>query len=251
VDLRLQPNQISCPILAFVMSLTVIVQFYNESKTLKQLVNQLENISLTTISHCIFVNDGSTDDSLRILSTALAASNLSYEIINKVNGGKSSAIKAGSVFVNTSHVVVLDSDLELATSDIERLWQIVCSDESEFVFGFRRFFAHSSFTWRYSRGNQLISNFYGILFNEVITDIMCGYKLVPADFLRNLPFRYKKFGLEIEIPMEMWLQRKRPYEIEVSYSARSRSQGKSISVRDGISVVFSILKFRVTRRRKS
>ena len=79
---------------------------------------------------------------------------------------------------------------------------------------------------------------------------MCGYKLVPSELLKTLPFKYKKFGLEIEIPMKMWQQSLRPYEVEVSYKARTRAQGKSISVKDAISVIFSMAVFRLISRRK-
>ena len=148
--------------------------FYNEERTLPELVRQLSELPSDVVNKVIFVNDGSTDGSLALLETALSSTNLPHKIINKSNGGKASAIKIGASHLETSHVVILDSDLELATSDIARLWKIVQSGESDYVFGYRRFLAHSSFTWRYSRGNQLISNIYGILFNEVITDIMCG-----------------------------------------------------------------------------
>ena len=80
---------------------------------------------------------------------------------------------------------------------------------------------------------------------------MCGYKLVPSEFLKSLPFKYRKFGLEIEIPMLLWKERLRPFEIEVSYKARSRAQGKSISVKDALEVIFSLSKFRIMNRRNN
>lgn len=232
-------------------SLTVLVPFYNEERTLPELVRQLSELPSGVVNKVIFINDGSTDGSLPLLEAALTNINWPYKIINKSNGGKASAIKEGAGYLETSHVVILDSDLELATSDITRLWQIVISGESDYVFGYRRFLAHSSFTWRYSRGNQLISNIYGILFNEVITDIMCGYKLVPSEFLRSLSFKYRKFGLEIEIPMHLWKARRRPFEIEVAYKARTRAQGKSISVKDALEVIFSLIKFRISNQRSN
>jgi hypothetical protein len=42
----------------------------------------------------------------------------------------------------------------------------------------------------------------------------------------------------------------RPYEIEVSYKARTRSEGKSISVKDAIRVIASMATFRITHKRK-
>ncbi len=230
-------------------NLTVLVPIYNEERTITQLVGQLSELPLGTIKQCIFVDDGSTDHSVEILTQALNQSDLPHLVLKKGNGGKASAIKHGAKSLTTSHVVILDSDLELATSDIAKLWKVVQKGESDFVFGYRKFLAHSSFTWRYSRGNQLISNLYGLFFNEVITDIMCGYKLIPSHILQQLPYKYKKFGLEIEIPMHMWQLRQRPYEIEVSYKARSRAEGKSISVKDALAVISAMATFRMTHRR--
>ena len=230
-------------------TLTALIPFYNEERTICELVRQLDALPKGTLSECIFVDDGSIDASLQILKSSLETVHFKFQIISKGNGGKASAIKEGSRSLTTSHVVILDSDLELVTSDIEKLWRVVQEGESDFVFGYRAFLAHSSFTYRYSRGNQLISNIYGILFNEVITDIMCGYKLLPSQSLQELPFKYRHFGLEIEIPMEMWRHHQRPYEVEVSYKARTRAQGKSISVKDALAVISSMAVFRVTHRR--
>jgi len=231
-------------------TLTVLVPFFNEERTIQELVTQLAHLPEGTVDQCIFVDDGSTDNSMAILKKALETHRLPHQVISKENGGKASAILTGSAALKTSHVVILDSDLELATSDIARMWEVVQTNRSDFVFGYRKFLAHSSFTWRYSRGNQLISNLYGLFFNEVITDIMCGYKLIPSTNLKTLPYRYKKFGLEIEIPMHMWRLRQRPFEVEVSYKARTRAEGKSISVIDALAVIVSMAAFRLTHRRQ-
>jgi len=212
-------------------TLTALIPFFNEERTIVELINQLDALPEGILAECVFVDDGSTDASSQLLTQALTGVHFKFQIIAKANGGKASAIKEGSKALTTSHVVILDSDLELATSDIEKLWRVVQSGENDFVFGYRAFLAHSSFTYRYSRGNQLISNIYGILFNEVITDIMCGYKLVPSETLRSLPYKYKHFGLEIEIPMQMWLSHQRPFEVDVAYRARTRAQGNLFQLR--------------------
>ena len=230
-------------------TLTVLVPIFNEARTIRELVRQLEEIQAGVISECIFVNDGSTDSTLELLKGALSNASFKHQIISQKNGGKASAIHAGAQLVTTSHVIILDSDLELETKDVQVFWKVVTEGKSDIVFGYRKFLAHSSFTYRYSRGNQVLSNLYGIFFNEVITDIMCGYKLVPTSVLQELPYKFKKFGLEIEIPMQMWKKRLRPYEVEVSYHARTRAEGKSITVKDALSIIFSMARFRITNRR--
>lgn len=230
-------------------TLTVLIPIFNEDRTIQELVRQLDGIQHGVISECVFVNDGSTDSTLALLSESLKNVGFKYQVFSQENGGKAGAIRSGAKLVTTTHVIILDSDLELETSDVPIFWKIVTDGKSDFVFGYRKFLAHSSFTYRYSRGNQVLSNLYGIFFNEVITDIMCGYKLVPTHILQELPYKFKKFGLEIEIPMQMWKKRMRPYEVEVHYHARTRAEGKSISVKDAVAIIISMAYFRLTNRR--
>jgi len=74
---------------------------------------------------------------------------------------------------------------------------------------------------------------------------MCGYKLVPTKFLREIPFKKKGFAIEYEIPMEMIRSGVKPFEIPVSYSPRTRDSGKGIFASDGIKILFSMLLKRI------
>jgi glycosyltransferase involved in cell wall biosynthesis len=226
-------------------TLCLIVPIYNESRTIEKLIQGLLQLESGTFKECIFVDDGSTDKTLKILSECLQKVPFDYEIISKPNGGKSSAIREGIKVVSASHVLIFDADLEQNPADIKKLWSIVLNDTSNYVFGYRQFLAQSAFTYRYTLGNRLISNWYGFFFNQVITDIMCGLKLVPIQFLRELDFKYKNFGIEIEIPIAMWRNGIRPYEIPVDYSPRSWTDGKSIGVRDALQIIFSIALCRI------
>ena len=230
--------------------LTIIIPFFNEERTLGKLVQELESLPPKTFNCCIFVDDGSEDNSLAQLESALHIVKFEYLVLKKANGGKASAIQFASQSVKTSHALILDADLELDTNDVIKMWKIVMDGKSDVVFGYRLFLAQSSFTYRFTYGNKLISHIFGILYNEVITDIMCGFKLIPSDYLRSIPFRFSKFAVEVEIPLMLWLQRVRPYEIEVAYNPRSRAEGKVIGVKDALQVIFDMVWFRIRMKNK-
>lgn len=231
-------------------TLSVLVPIYNESRTLAELIAQIDQLLGSVIVECIFINDGSTDNSGEILTSELAKVSFKYQVINQVNGGKSNAIKHGTKLVTSSHVIILDADLELDTQDVIALWQVVLDGKSDVVFGYRHFLAQSAFTYRYAKGNAVISNLYGLLFNEVVTDIMCGYKLVPTKILKELPYKFKKFAIEIEIPIYLWKQRIRPHEVKVGYSPRSRLDGKMISAKDAVAIIFTLFIHRALKARR-
>lgn len=231
-------------------SLTVLVPIYNESRTLPELVNQIDTILSKDIAECIFINDGSTDNSREVLAHALTKVSFKHQVLTQQNSGKSSAIKAGAKLVKSSHSIILDADLELETQDVIKLWKVVLDGKADVVFGYRHFLAQSAFTYRYAKGNLIISNLYGLLYNEVVTDIMCGYKLVPTKVLQDLPYKFKKFAIEVEIPIYLWKQRIRPHEVKVGYSPRSRLDGKMISAKDAVSIICTLIVHRALKARR-
>lgn len=227
-------------------SLSLIVPVFNESATIPKLVNQLLELSINELHEIIFVDDGSTDNSKFLLERLLVSTNLPYKILSKKNGGKSSAIKLGSEILTSSHVLIVDADLELRIEDIPKLWSVVLNNESDFVFGARVFTAQGSFSWRYTKANKFMSNLFGLLFDVLVTDIMCGYKLVPVNFLTKLDFRLQGFAIELEIPLEMMRQEESIYEVPVQYWARRRLDGKKIRKRDGLKIILLMFQGRIS-----
>lgn len=231
-------------------TLTVLIPFFNEERTIPELVRQLDLLPKGILSECIFVDDGSSDSSALLLKTALQGVHFKFQIISKANGGKASAVHVATKHITTTHALILDADLELNTNDVTKLWAVVQAGKSDIVFGYRSFLAQSAFTYRYARGNQFLTHLYGLLFNEVITDIMCGFKLMPTQYFKECPFRYSKFGIEVELPLYLWLKRIRPFEVLVDYKPRSRKEGKVIGVKDAIQIIFDLVYFRVKMSRK-
>jgi len=231
-------------------TLSVVIASFNEARFLPVLVERLQVIA-NDVKCFIFVDDGSTDSSSKIIQEKLENADLSYQIVEKENGGKASAVQAGISKVLTSHVAILDADLELDPLEIPKLWEPIKNGEAEAVYGYREFRAHSSYTFRYSYGNKFLSNFYGVLFNEVISDIMCGYKLVPVEVFTSRVVKSSNFGIELDLTVALWLARVKPIEIAVSYKARGKSEGKVIGVRDALQIALRMIWLRVFKVRQS
>jgi hypothetical protein len=79
---------------------------------------------------------------------------------------------------------------------------------------------------------------------------MCGYKLVPTRFLTSIPYKFKNYAIEIEIPIHLWEQSIRPFEVQVEYRPRSRSDGKGITVKDAIRIILTLITYRVLKARR-
>lgn len=87
---------------------SIIVPVYNAEKTLKECVNSLIKQTYSNIE-IILVNDGSKDNSLKICKE-FAEKDSRIIVIDKLNGGVSSARNAGLDIASGEYVMFCDSD---------------------------------------------------------------------------------------------------------------------------------------------
>ena len=96
--------------------ISVIVPIYKVEKYVEACINSLLNQSYRDFE-LILVDDGSPDDSLRIVESVLAkGTDVSVHIIRKSNGGVSSARNVGITRASGEYVIMIDSD-DVISSD--------------------------------------------------------------------------------------------------------------------------------------
>jgi dolichol-phosphate hexosyltransferase len=81
--------------------------------------------------------------------------------------------------------------------------------------------------------------------------IMCDADLEysPAALYRQLDIRQTGFGMEAEVTGKLLRRGFRPYEVPISYKARSREEGKKLTWRDGAEALWILLRQRFAARR--
>lgn len=103
------------------VKVSIVVPVYNVEKYLSACLSSCINQTLYDIE-IICVNDGSTDNSLHILE-AFAEVDHRIKIVNKPNGGLSSARNAGIKNSCGEIIMFLDSDDYIAPNACERVWR--------------------------------------------------------------------------------------------------------------------------------
>ncbi len=103
-------------------NLSLVIPVYNEKENLKKLVEEIiESLDKKFVFEIIFVNDGSTDQSLEILNQIQKRyKNIYVHNIIK-NKGQSFCIFKGVELSNFSTIVTLDADLQNDPKDIQNL----------------------------------------------------------------------------------------------------------------------------------
>ncbi len=93
-----------------IISITVIIPFCNEEKTIHKLIESLLRQSLSTNSwNVLFVNDNSTDRSTDVISR-LCEGRLNFRILDNDGSGKKLALTTGLKSVKEGLIVTTDAD---------------------------------------------------------------------------------------------------------------------------------------------
>jgi hypothetical protein len=71
---------------------------------------------------------------------------------------------------------------------------------------------------------------------------------MPVALFRSLNLRSRGFGMEAEITAKLLRRKIRPYEVPISYRARTRDEGKKITWKDGVEALWILGRERVRRR---
>lgn len=161
--------------------------------------------------------------------------------------GKGAAVRTGAGHAKGDYLVILDADLEYDPQDIPRLLEPVLDRRATVVYGSRTFGSHTAYSFWYVVGNKMVTMAANVLFNSYISDLETGYKLMPVDLYRSLSIRSKGFGMEAETTGKLLRSGIRPYEIPISYRARSREEGKKITWMDGVDALRILMRERVRR----
>lgn len=216
---------------------------YNEEARLGEALKQSLAVEYPCEIELLVINDGSQDGTAEILDGCDDAR--LRAIHHPKNMGKGAAIRTAVESANGDYMVILDADLEYDPKDIPRLLQPVLDSRATVVYGNRTFGGHAAYSFWYVMGNKGVTLVANVLFNSYIGDLETCYKLMPLELYRSLNVKSRGFGMEAEVTGKLLRRRIRPYEIPISYTARTREEGKKITWRDGVEALLILMRERV------
>jgi glycosyltransferase involved in cell wall biosynthesis len=227
------------------MKLSILMPVYNEEVRVADAVKQALDVDYPTEIELVIVDDGSRDRTAEILH-GLTDERLRV-VVHPRNRGKGAAIKTAVENAGGDYMVILDADLEYDPQDIPKLLEPVLDGRATVVYGNRTFGSHSSFSFWYVMGNKAVTTAANMLYNCYLGDLETCFKLMPVSLYRSLQVRSAGFGMEAEVTGKLLRNRHRPYEVPISYRARTREEGKKITWKDGVEALWILSRERMRK----
>ncbi len=225
------------------MKLSVLMPAYNEAATIRLAIKRVLDVHYPCDVELVVVDDGSLDNTSEVLSS-IEDPRL---VVSKhpVNKGKGAAVRTAAAMATGDYLVVFDADLEYTPEDLLSLLAPVQHGDAQVVYGVRRFGASTAHSFWFVIGNQVNTFTANALFNTWISDLHTCLKLMPVPLFRQLPVKENGFGLDTEITAHLLARGYRPYEVPISYKARSREEGKKLTWGDGVEATWVLIRIRV------
>lgn len=222
--------------------LSIIIPVYNEEKTVNSILTSVYEIKLSGWKkEIIVVDDGSTDETRKKLKQWEPRCKVIYR---PRNAGKGAAVLEGFRRATGSILLVQDADLEYSPEDYQKLLEPLANPQVNVVYGSRFLGPHLSTMFLYAMGNKFVTFMTNILYNTNITDMETGYKVFRRNVLKGLEIKAKRFDFEPEFTAKVLKAGYQIYEVPISYFGRKFSEGKKLTWRDGITALWTLIKYR-------
>ena len=168
------------------MDISVVIPLYNEEESLPELYAWIQRVmNENGFSYeVIFVNDGSTDHSWKVIEKLAAESENAKGIKFRRNYGKSPALFCGFEKAQGDVVITMDADLQDSPDEIPELYRMIMVDGYDLVSGYKK-----------KRYDPLSKTIPTKLFNATaravsgiknLHDFNCGLKAYRKDVIKNI-----------------------------------------------------------------
>ena len=168
------------------MNLSIVIPLFNEQESLPELhdwinrVMQQEGYSY----EIIFIDDGSKDDSWRVIES-LASSNHNVKAVKfRRNYGKSPALHTGFEMAQGDVVITMDADLQDSPDEIPELYNMIILNDFDLVSGWKQKRYDNAFT------KNLPSKLYNYTNRKIsgiqLHDMNCGLKAYKNKVVKSI-----------------------------------------------------------------
>jgi dolichol-phosphate hexosyltransferase len=227
------------------MKLSILMPVYNEEDRIADALKQALAVDYPCEIELVVVDDGSRDRTGEALGSV--DDPRLRVVTHERNQGKGAAIRTAASQAEGDYMVILDADLEYDPKDIPKLLAPVLDGRATVVYGNRSFGSHSAYSFWYVMGNKAVTMAANVLYNSYIGDLETCFKLLPVALYRSLNVRSRGFGMEAEVTGKLLRRGFRPYEVPITYQARTREEGKKITWRDGVQALWILGRERTRR----
>lgn len=168
------------------MDISLIIPLYNEADSLPELHSWIKRVMKENdfSYEVIFVDDGSTDASWRVIKNLMSADENVRAVRFQRNYGKSAALFCGFERAKGDVVITMDADLQDSPDEIPELYKMIKEEDFDLVSGWKK----KRFDNKFSK--NIPSKIYNAMARMVtglkLHDMNCGLKAYKNEVVKSI-----------------------------------------------------------------
>jgi dolichol-phosphate mannosyltransferase len=223
---------------------SVIVPVYNEVAHLDEILKAIHASPVK--KEIIIVDDGSSDGTREKLQAMVADNNDVTVVFHEKNCGKGAAIRTALQYARGEYVLIQDSDLEYDPQDYPALLRPLEQQQANVVYGVRPDRPERGF--RFFLGAKLLTHLTNLLYRAGIHDEATCYKLFRRSLISQIDLKCRRFEFCPEVTAKLCRMGQKIAEVPIAYAPRSAGEGKKIRHSDGWLAIWTLIRYRFSRR---
>lgn len=168
-------------------SISLIIPIYNEEKNILNLFREIQSsMAFRKINNIIYVDDCSSDNSLKIIEDLIKTNNKIRVIKNKKNYGQSFAIYEGILNSPDDIIITIDGDGQNNPKDINQLLELYLSNKDVYLIGGIR--ANRKDKLNKIIASKIANYIRSFILKDNCTDTGCSLKIFDKSTFLRFPY---------------------------------------------------------------
>jgi dolichol-phosphate mannosyltransferase len=226
--------------------LSVLMPVYNECASLLALLDRIRAVPVE--KEILVVDDASTDGTRDLLKNRVEGRYPDVRVFyHERNQGKGAAIRTAIPHATGEYSIVQDGDMEYDPQDYLVILEAFRTRRASVVYGSRFMQGWPRMRLANKLVNKLLAWMVRFFFHMPLTDEATCYKAFRTEVLQSVPLTCRRFEFCPEVTAKMIRRGHRIVEVPIHYEARSMAEGKKIRWTDGVTAIWTLLKYRFAR----
>ena len=216
------------------MKTIIIIPAFNENF---RAVDTIERILKETKNDLIVIDDGSTDDTWKVLNKKFKNEKRIHLLLHAINLGKGAAMRTGVSMawkLKADAVIFIDADGQHNPKHLKNFEKEL--ENHDLVFGYRKLNGEMPFVRKW--GNIIAKSILRFLFDIKRKEFLCGYLGFKKSVYKQIKWRSTRYGVETEIATRVGKNHLDYIEIEVDTIYIDKYKG--VSLFDAIKILLQI-----------
>lgn len=213
----------------------VLVPCYNEQATVARVVRDFR-VALPWAE--IYVYDNNSSD-LTVEVARAEGAIVRHEPLQ----GKGNVVRRMFADVDADVYVLVDGDATYHAASAPAMIRMLLEDRLDMVNGARDATGQAAYRPGHRFGNRMLTGLVAHIFGRRISDMLSGYRVMSARFVKSFPAMSRGFEIETELSVHALELRMPLAELRTPYGERPPgSASKLRTVRDGVRILSTIVK---------